>query len=110
MDFSKETETKDERRLRKALARIAKANEHSTESGMPTDVPIRILCVRFGNRYGRDYVERLRNMVARHITIPYEFVCLTDDQHPIEGVRSICLLYTSQSPRDRQKSRMPSSA
>ena len=89
MDFSKETETKDERRLRKALARIAKANEESTELGMPTDVPIRILCVRFGNRYGRDYVERLRNMVARHITIPYEFVCLTDDLHPIEGVRSI---------------------
>ena len=25
-------------------------------------------------------------------------------------VRSICLLYTSPSPRDRQKSRMPSSA
>ena len=27
---------------------------------------------------------------------------------PIEGV--VCLLYTSPSPRDRQKSRMPSSA
>ena len=26
------------------------------------------------------------------------------------GVRTICLLYTSPSPRDRQKSRMPSSA
>lgn len=51
--------------------------------------PVTILCVRFGTKYGRDYVERLRNMVARHITVPYEFVCLTDDQHPIEGVRSI---------------------
>jgi lipopolysaccharide biosynthesis glycosyltransferase len=28
-------------------------------------------------------------MVKRHLTIPYEFVCLTDDQHPIKGVRSI---------------------
>lgn len=28
-------------------------------------------------------------MVSRHLTIPYEFVCLTDDQHPIDGVRSI---------------------
>ena len=27
-----------------------------------------------------------------------------------EGRHSICLLYTSPSPRDRQKSRMPSSA
>ena len=29
---------------------------------------------------------------------------------PKYGIRSICLLYTSPSPRDRQKSRMPSSA
>ena len=27
-----------------------------------------------------------------------------------EGAKNICLLYTSPSPRDRQKSRMPSSA
>src|SRR5674476_88375 len=26
------------------------------------------------------------------------------------GLRAVCLLYTSPSPRDRQKSRMPSSA
>lgn len=50
---------------------------------------ITVLCVRFGTKYGREYVERLRNMVARHITEPYEFVCLTDDPTPIEGVRSI---------------------
>jgi len=54
----------------------------------PTDF-ITVLCVRFGNKYGPEYVEKLRNMVARHLTIPYEFCCLTDDQHPIEGVRSI---------------------
>jgi len=51
--------------------------------------PISVLCVRFGTRYGREYVERLRNMVARHLTVPYEFYCLTDDQHPIDGVHSI---------------------
>ena len=27
-----------------------------------------------------------------------------------DGIRDTCLLYTSPSPRDRQKSRMPSSA
>ena len=48
-----------------------------------------VLCVRFGFRYGREYVERLRNMVSRHLTIPYEFVCLTDDKKPIEGVRTL---------------------
>jgi hypothetical protein len=50
---------------------------------------ITVLCVRFGTKYGPEYVERLRNMVARHLTVPYEFVCLTDDQRPIEGVRSL---------------------
>jgi len=48
-----------------------------------------VLCVRFGNGYGREYVERLRNMISRNLTLPYEFVCLTDDQHPIDGVTSI---------------------
>ena len=31
-------------------------------------------------------------------------------RHLIEVIDNICLLYTSPSPRDRQKSRMPSSA
>jgi len=50
---------------------------------------ITILCVRFGTSYGREYVERLRNMVNRHLTVPYRFVCLTDDQHPIKDVETI---------------------
>src|SRR5665213_2449166 len=35
---------------------------------------------------------------------------ITDMAHNIMGIITICLLYTSPSPRDRQKSRMPSSA
>jgi hypothetical protein len=45
-----------------------------------------VLCVRFGKRYGVEYVEKLRNMVSRHITVPYEFVCLTDDPTKLDGV------------------------
>ena len=48
-----------------------------------------VLCVKFGNGYGREYVERLRNMVSRNLTLPYEFVCLTDDPTPISDVRLI---------------------
>ena len=33
-----------------------------------------------------------------------------DDFWKSEGVVNSCLLYTSPSPRDRQKARMPSSA
>jgi hypothetical protein len=48
-----------------------------------------VLCVRYGNKYGINYVERLRNMVSRNLTIPYEFACITDDQHPIDGVKTL---------------------
>ena len=34
----------------------------------------------------------------------------TDETHPSNTLSKDCLLYTSPSPRDRQKSRMPSSA
>ena len=34
----------------------------------------------------------------------------TDCLYNAEGSAKVCLLYTSPSPRDRQKSRMPSSA
>lgn len=48
-----------------------------------------VLCVRFGNKYGPEYVERLRNMVSRNLTVPYEFACLTDDHRSIKGVKII---------------------
>ena len=35
---------------------------------------------------------------------------VTDEPPLGEGLNIVCLLYTSPSPRDRQKSRMPSSA
>ena len=35
---------------------------------------------------------------------------LGDEENKVYGGVYICLLYTSPSPRDRQKSRMPSSA
>ena len=37
---------------------------------------------------------------------PIRLIC----QYPPGGLVDTCLLYTSPSPRDRQKSRMPSSA
>ena len=38
-----------------------------------------------------------------------EYQMETDNYH-LDEMRKVCLLYTSPSPRDRQKSRMPSSA
>ena len=35
---------------------------------------------------------------------------IDSQEHILRGMEIACLLYTSPSPRDRQKSRMPSSA
>jgi len=90
MESSKENLSKEERKALKAQRRAEKTLSKLTNTLAVTGNPlITILCIRFGNKYGIHYVQRLRNMIERHITIPYEFVCLTDDPKPIEGVRSI---------------------
>lgn len=96
MALSKHELTKDEKRKYKSgTATLEGLNQARQQLVHPTESPslahdkITILCVRFGNKYGREYVERLRNMIRRNITIPYELVCLTDDQHPIQDVRTI---------------------
>jgi hypothetical protein len=35
--------------------------------------------MKWGTKYGPDYVNRLHNMVRRHLTVPHRFVCFTDD-------------------------------
>lgn len=48
-----------------------------------------IACVRTGTKYGLEYVEKLRDAVARNLGRPYRFVCLTDQitvPHSVELV------------------------
>jgi hypothetical protein len=45
---------------------------------------MRVVCVKYGDKYGKEYVTRLRNMVARHLPCAHEFVCYTEK--PVEGV------------------------
>ncbi|MEO1549927.1 MAG: glycosyl transferase [Pseudomonadota bacterium] len=37
-----------------------------------------VICIRWGTKYGADYVNRLYGMVARNITPPFRFACITD--------------------------------
>ncbi len=43
-----------------------------------------VVCMKWGAKYSPDYVNILARMVARNITIPYRFICLTDDPAGIE--------------------------
>ena len=38
-----------------------------------------IVCVKWGNKYISQYVNVLYNMCKKHITVPYEFHCITED-------------------------------
>jgi hypothetical protein len=43
-----------------------------------------VLCMKWGSRYGSDYVNRLYSMVRRNLTLSHRFICLTDDA---QGIR-----------------------
>lgn len=43
-----------------------------------------VLCVKWGERYGPEYVNRIYGMVSRNITPPFRVFCLTDDP---QGIR-----------------------
>lgn len=55
----------------------AASNEKSTERV--------ILCMKWGTKYGPEYVNRLYAMVRRNLSGDFRFVCLTDDG---KGIRS----------------------
>jgi hypothetical protein len=52
---------------------------------------ITVACVWWGTLYGKEYVEKLRNSVKRHLTTPHDFVCLTDRDDVPEGVIKVPL-------------------
>lgn len=43
-----------------------------------------VLCMKWGKKYGPEYVNRLYNMVRRHLTGHFRFVCLTDDTQGLD--------------------------
>ncbi|TXD97903.1 glycosyltransferase [Psychrobacter frigidicola] len=43
-----------------------------------------IICMKWGDKYSAEYVNRLYNMVSRHLTLDFQMVCLTDDNVGID--------------------------
>lgn len=38
-----------------------------------------ILCVKWGNKYGNEYVEKLKDQVEKNCSVSFNFYCLTDN-------------------------------
>lgn len=47
--------------------------------------PVNVICIKWGNKYGSDYVNKLHSMVTRHLSRPFRFVCFTDDATGIDS-------------------------
>lgn len=37
-----------------------------------------VICIKWGTKFGADYVNRLYKMVEKNLTLPHRFVCFTD--------------------------------
>lgn len=46
---------------------------------IPSIPDVTILCLKYGDKYSSDYVNKLYNMVSRNTKINFEFVCITED-------------------------------
>lgn len=47
---------------------------------------IDVVCVKMGPKYGPEYVNNLYAAVRRHTTLPFRFVCVTDDPTGLDDV------------------------
>tara|TARA_R110000868_G_scaffold391136_1_gene661051 strand:- start:202 stop:1011 length:810 start_codon:yes stop_codon:yes gene_type:complete len=80
------TETKEERKLRKACEKAGLSNIVET-TAQPVQISQDkkyIICLKWGSKYGPEYVNKLYNMVKRNCTINYEFICFTEDTTGID--------------------------
>ena len=47
-----------------------------------------VVCLKYGDKYSAEYVNKLYSMVKRNLTVPFEFVCFTEDKTGInENIR-----------------------
>ena len=81
--------------MRKWLWPEGKANNLHTFNEEPTSslagqpvanaMPVlNIVCLKWGSKYGPEYVNRLYWMVSRHLRQPFRFHCLTEDGRGLE--------------------------
>lgn len=70
-----------EQRRREKFNKKIKVEEETSSTSISTSEKNYVLCLKHGTKYSHEYVNKLYSMVDRNITIPYEFVCLTENTH-----------------------------
>jgi len=45
---------------------------------------VNVVCLKWGTVYGPEYVNTLYNMVARHLNLPFRFICMTEHAEALD--------------------------
>jgi tetratricopeptide (TPR) repeat protein len=65
--------------------RIQCCQTEPTSATMTGSTPwVSVICVKWGTKYGAEYVKRLYRGVCRNISVPFKFFCFTDDTSGLE--------------------------
>jgi hypothetical protein len=60
-----------------------------------------VVCMKWGNKFGPEYVNNLYHMVKRNLTLPFRFICMTEVPEGIEqGVEIRPLPEFEEPPRE----------
>lgn len=89
---------REQKRLRKQQREHEKTREEISKK-YPDGVPNNILCLKHGQKYSADYVNKLYNMVSRNITVPFTMHCITEDPDGIDP--NINIISLPKIPKDQ---------
>ena len=59
---------------------------------------VNVICLKWGTLYGPEYVNHLYNMVARNLSLPFRFICLTEHSEGIKDEVEIFPLPEFEEP------------
>ena len=62
-----------------------------------------VACMKWGDKYGPEYVNRLYNMVERNTTLPFKFICFTDNADGLLPEVSVRPLPDMPLPPDKER-------
>ena len=85
--------------LKRSLAFLA--GSVSTNIRNKSKDPATVVCVKYGSKYGPDYVNRLASMVRRWSSVGVNFVCFTEDGRGLDaGIQTLSLPETNSLGQD----------
>lgn len=64
---------------------------------------VNVICMKWGRKYGPEFVNKLHSMVRRNLARPHRFVCFTDDATGLDGGIEAKPLPPMDLPPDKER-------